>query len=77
MKANPDKLAAVADWATPTNVKDIRSFMGLCSYYRRFIKGFSHIARPLTRLLESGVKFEWTDECMSAFSELKRAQARE
>ena len=73
VKANPEKLAAVADWATPTNVKDIRSFMGLCSYYRRFIKGFSHIARPLTRLLESGVKFEWTDECMSAFSELKRA----
>ena len=73
IKANPEKLVAVKEWATPTNVKHVRSFMGLCSYYRRFIKGFSHIARPLNRLLESGVKFEWTDECEHAFNELKSA----
>ena len=71
VKPNPDKVKAVADWPVPTNVGDVRSFLGLCSYYRKFIPGFATISRPLNRLLESGVEFEWNEECGSAFSQLK------
>ncbi|WVZ76144.1 hypothetical protein U9M48_024142 [Paspalum notatum var. saurae] len=55
----------------PEDVKDIRSFLGLAGYYRRFIEGFSKIAKPLTALLEKNVKFEWTPACREAFEELK------
>ena len=49
---DPSKLDAIETWPTPTNVKDVRSWLGTCSYYRRFIKDFSKIARPLHRLTE-------------------------
>ena len=49
---DPDKVEAVRSWATPTNVKDVHSFVGLCSYYRRFIPGFSDVARPLFQCAE-------------------------
>ena len=71
VKMNPEKVKSVAGWSTPRNTNDIRSFLGLCSYYRRFIKDFSSIARPLNHLLESGVKFNWDDNCESAFCTLK------
>jgi hypothetical protein len=56
----------------PRTVKEIRSFLGLAGYYRRFIEGFSKIARPLTSLLEKDKEFKWTDACQASFEELKR-----
>jgi hypothetical protein len=51
----------------PTNVKELRSFMGFCGYYRKFIQNFSKLAKCLHKLTEKGRKFEWTNECQSAF----------
>ena len=59
------------NWPTPTNVTEVRSFMGLAGYYRRFVKDFSKIAVPLTQLTRKGQPFEWNDERESAFHELK------
>ncbi|KAF8106797.1 hypothetical protein N665_0132s0010 [Sinapis alba] len=56
-----------------TNVKDVRSFLGHAGFYRRFIKDFSKIARPLTALLCKEVKFDFTPECHKAFEEIKKA----
>ena len=68
---NPRKVNVVAIWRRPTTVSEIRSFLGLAGYFGRFIKGFSKIALPLTRLTHKGVKFEWFDECEHSFKELK------
>ncbi|KAF8108364.1 hypothetical protein N665_0110s0006 [Sinapis alba] len=57
----------------PANVKDVRSFLGHAGFYRRFIKDFSKIARPLTALLCKEVKFDFTPECLEAFKEIKSA----
>jgi hypothetical protein len=56
----------------PKNAHDIRSFMGLAGYYRRFVEGLSKIAKPITTLQCKVVRYEWTKECDSAFIELKR-----
>jgi hypothetical protein len=53
-------------------VSEIRSFLGLASYYRRFIEGFSKIVKPLTTLLEKDQEFKWTGACQSSFEELKK-----
>ena len=58
--------------ARPTNVKEVRSFLGLAGYYRRFVKDFSKIASPLTNLLKKTTKFEWSNKCEKAFQKLKR-----
>jgi hypothetical protein len=55
------------EWPTPKDVSDIRSFMGLAGYYRRFIKGFSKIGCPITTLQKKGVKFIWTSKCEEIF----------
>ncbi|RVW80541.1 Retrovirus-related Pol polyprotein from transposon 17.6 [Vitis vinifera] len=60
-----------SNWRRPSTVTEIRSFLGLASYYRRFIEGFSKIALPLTKLTQKGVKFEWSDDCECSFQELK------
>jgi len=52
-------------------VTEVRAFMGLSGYYRRFVKDFSIIASPLYGLMKKGAEFEWTDECQEAFGELK------
>ena len=59
-------------WKTPKNVTDIKSFLGLAGYYRRFIEGFSKIKKSVTKLTQKGVKFEWTEECEKSFQELKK-----
>ena len=59
------------DWEPPTSVHQIRSFLGLAGYYRRFIPDFSRIAKPMTELLKKGVKFVWNDKCEEAFQTLK------
>ena len=73
ISTDPEKVRAVKDWPVPTRVTDVRSFLGLCSYYRRFVKDFSAIARPLHRLTERGKDFEWNQECDDAFNRLKNA----
>ena len=66
-----DKLETVRSFPTPTTVKDIRSFLGLCNYYHRFVAGFAKIASPLNHLTRKGVAFEWCSECEAAFQMLK------
>lgn len=73
VKPDPSKVSAVQNWPILKNVTDVRSFLGLCSYYRRFIAKFSTIAAPLNRLLEAGQTFEWTPDCQAAFENLKAA----
>ena len=67
IKVDPQKVKAITEWPRPTNVTEIRSFLGLAGYYRRFIKDFSKIASPLTILLKKAKEFEWTEKCESAF----------
>ena len=68
---DPEKVEAIRAWPTPTTVKEIRSFVGLCSYYRRFIAGFSDIAQPLLQCAEK--TYIWTPEAEEAFQKLKQA----
>ena len=59
------------NWPTPRNVTNVRSFMGLVGYYRRFIKGFSKVAHAITSLRRKVIKFEWTSRCEESFQQLK------
>ena len=59
------------DWIAPKRVFEIRSFLGLAGYYRRFVKDFSRLAAPMTRLTRKGVKFTWDEACEAAFQALK------
>ena len=61
------KIEAIVNWEQPKNVFEIRSFLGLTGYYRRFVKHFSLIAAPLTRLTRNGVKYEWSMSVNKAF----------
>ena len=72
IRVNPTKIEAIVNWKLPRNVIEMRSFLGLAGYYRRFVKGFSVIASSLTKLLRKGVKFEWDDKCQSSFEQLKK-----
>ena len=58
-------------WERPKSIFEIRNFLGLAGYYRRFIEDFSRLATPMTRLTWKGLKFEWDDLCEKAFRELK------
>ncbi|CAL2272042.1 unnamed protein product [Prunus armeniaca] len=69
---DPRKVEAVVNWVQPTSVIEVRSFLGLAGYYRRFVEGFSSIAASLTRLTRKNVKFEWMEECEQSFQELKK-----
>ena len=68
---DPEKIEAIMNWTTLRNVTDVRSFMGLAGYYRRFIEGFSKVAHPVTSLQKMGIKFEWTLRCEESFQQLK------
>ena len=72
IKPDPEKVRRVQEWPTPTSITDVRSFLGLCSYYRRFIRGFSTIAAPLNKLLEKSSRFKWDEECQASFDTLKQ-----
>ena len=69
---DPGKVQDVLNWKPPTKVSEIRSFLGLAGYYRRFIEGFSKLAKPMTALLEKNAKFVWSDKCQANFDELKK-----
>ncbi|XP_075492513.1 uncharacterized protein LOC142530566 [Primulina tabacum] len=71
VSVDPDKVEAVINWPKPTNVSEIRSFLGLAGYYRRFIEGISRIARPMTQLTQKDRRFVWSTECESSFRTLK------
>ncbi|GBN22772.1 Retrovirus-related Pol polyprotein from transposon 297 [Araneus ventricosus] len=73
VKTDPEKTKAVVDWPRPKTVHDLRSFLGLCTYYRRFVRNFSAIARPLHKLTEARSNFNWTEECEKSFNSLKQA----
>ncbi|GFV99019.1 retrovirus-related Pol polyprotein from transposon 412 [Trichonephila clavipes] len=73
VRTDPEKVSAVKNWKRPENLRELRSFLGLCTYYRKFVKGFSNIARPLHKLTESKQKFQWTKECEDSFLQLKEA----
>jgi len=68
---DPEKIRAIMELEVPRNVGELRSFMGLTGYYRRFIKNFSRISYPITSLQRQGKKFEWTEECATSFEKLK------
>ncbi|GBM08967.1 Retrovirus-related Pol polyprotein from transposon 297 [Araneus ventricosus] len=72
VKTDPEKIKAVVDWPRPETVHDLRSFLGLCTYYRRFVKNFSTIAKPLHKLTEAKSNFNWTEECEKSFNSLKQ-----
>jgi len=69
---DPQKIEAVANWPRPKNPTEVRSFLGLVGYYRRFVQDFSKIATPLTNLARKVTKYEWTERCERAFQELKK-----
>jgi hypothetical protein len=73
IRMDPEKVAAIIEWTAPRNVKDVQGFLGFANFYRRFILGFSRIAKPLTRLTQKDTKFQWTRECQKAFDNLKEA----
>ncbi|GKB26725.1 putative reverse transcriptase domain-containing protein [Tanacetum coccineum] len=69
---DPAKIESIKDWASPKTPTEIRQFLGLAGYYRRFIKGFSKIAKPMTKLTQKKVKFVWGDKQEAAFQLLKQ-----
>ena len=71
VKMDPVKVSGVAEWPTPTNKKEVQSFLGFANFYRRFIMGFSHHARPLFDLTKKDTPFAWTCEVQEAFTKLK------
>ena len=73
IQPNLDKVKAVVEWPQPSSVKDVRSFLGLASFYKRFIEGFSPKASALTDLTKAGNNWAWGDHEEQAFRELKRS----
>jgi hypothetical protein len=71
IETDPSKTRVIQDWPIPTNISELRSFLGLCSYYRRFVKDFAKTASPLNKMLSKDVKFEWTNDCQIAWETLK------
>jgi hypothetical protein len=69
---DPEKIEAIREWSAPKNVTEVRSFMGLAVYYRRFIEGSSKISHPITSLQRKGVKFQWTLDFQKSFQHLKQ-----
>ena len=72
---DPTNIVAMQNWPTPTNLKQLRGFLGLTSYCRKFIKDFATIRRPLTQLLKKNA-FKWSDEAQVSFEDLKKAMTQ-
>jgi len=69
---DPQKTSKVATWPVPTSQHIFRQFLGLVSYYHKFIKGFAAVAKPLHQLTEKTVMFKWTADCQEAFEKLQQ-----
>jgi hypothetical protein len=72
ISVDPTKVKEIVVWSIPTTVTEIQSFLGLAGYYRRFIEGFSKIAKPVTLLLEKGKEYKWDEKCQDSFDQLKK-----
>ena len=68
---DPRKIELTLEWKPLRSVTEVCSFLGLAGYYRRFVKGFSMTATPMTRLLQNNLKFEWRGKCQASFEKLK------
>ncbi|KZR97353.1 Uncharacterized protein APZ42_007826, partial [Daphnia magna] len=73
LSPDPAKVSAVQDFPIPRNVRELQSFLGLCSYYRKFVQGFAVLARPLSNLTKKSSRFIWTEEHQRSFESLKTA----
>ena len=71
IKTDPNKIARVRNWPKPQTVGEVRSFLGFCSYYRRYVQDFAAISRPLYHLTKASQRFQWTTACENAFQSLK------
>src|SRR6266567_6748279 len=71
IEVDPDKVSVIQQWQAPTTVRGIQSFLGFCNFYRRFIRDYGVIAKPLVRLTKTMVPFQFGKECWEAFEELK------
>ena len=71
VEPDPAKIEKIASWPVPTSVRETQQFLGFAGYYRRFVKDYAHIARPLHRLTERPANFVWTDDCQDAFEKLR------
>jgi len=71
ISTDPNKIKLVAEWPTPQFLQDVRTFLGLAGYYRRFVAGFGRIAGPLHAMMGKGKKFRWTSEAQESFDRLK------
>ena len=71
IKMDPEKIKAIMEWSVPTCLREVRSFIGFCNFYRRFIRGFSKLAGPLNALAKKDRIFEWTEACAQGFQDLK------
>ncbi|KAK6115938.1 hypothetical protein DH2020_008207 [Rehmannia glutinosa] len=72
IEVDPVKVEAINEWSAPKNANEVRSFLSLAGYYRRFIEGFSKIVAPMTRLTKKWDKFQWNEKCEESFQELKQ-----
>lgn len=73
VSTDPSKIETIKNWPQPQNVKELRSFLGLAGYYKRFVAQFGLISKPLTNLLKKGTTYVWTSEVDSSFQVLKQA----
>jgi hypothetical protein len=71
ISVDPEKVSAVREWQPPTTVRGIQSFLGFCNFYRRFIRDYGRIAKPLNQLTRKDSIFEFSEECKASFEELK------
>ena len=72
IQVDPQKIEAVSEWPRPTTMIEIRSFLGLAGYYRKFVKDFTRIAVPMTRLTQKNAKCVWSDACENSSQFLKK-----
>ena len=71
VSCDPSKVDSVRSWKVPSTVKELKSFLGLCNYYKKFIANYSTIAKPLTELTSTKVEFKWDENCQHSFDKLK------
>ena len=74
VRVHEEKIRAIRDWPKLRNVTELRGFIGICTYYRKFVKGFSQLAAPLTDLTRKGA-FSWSDTAQRAFDRLKQVMS--